>query len=185
MVCKAENIEYVTLYRKVCWTSVAIKGAEWLTRLLWSDWYISEGCVTRFTLSFSFSSNLVNVIRLPEYVFLLKRNSWSRLATRIPKHSEKWKWKWSCSVMSLVTPWTIAYQAPLSMGFSMQEYWSCHGFLQGIFPTQGSNPGLLHRRQMVYRLSHQEGPQVSWTAVISNWKLLNWPSATVSQRLTW
>ena len=24
----------------------------------------------------------------------------------------------------LVTPWTAAYQAPLSMGFSRQEYWS-------------------------------------------------------------
>ena len=23
-----------------------------------------------------------------------------------------------------VTPWTVAYQAPLSMGFSRQEYWS-------------------------------------------------------------
>ena len=27
--------------------------------------------------------------------------------------------------------------------------------LQGIFPTQGSNPGLLHCRQILYRLSHQ------------------------------
>ena len=25
---------------------------------------------------------------------------------------------------SLATPWTAAYQAPLSMGFSRQEYWS-------------------------------------------------------------
>ena len=31
----------------------------------------------------------------------------------------------------------------------------CHFFLQGIFPTQGSNPGLLHCRQTFYRLSHQ------------------------------
>ena len=31
----------------------------------------------------------------------------------------------SCSVMSdSVTPWTVACQAPLSMGFSRQEYWS-------------------------------------------------------------
>ena len=31
----------------------------------------------------------------------------------------------SCSVMSdSVTPWTVARQAPLSMGFSRQEYWS-------------------------------------------------------------
>ena len=30
----------------------------------------------------------------------------------------------------------------------------CHFFLQGIFPTQGSNPGLPHRRQTFYHLSH-------------------------------
>ena len=28
-------------------------------------------------------------------------------------------------------------------------------FLQGIFPTQGSNPGLLYSRQILYQLSHQ------------------------------
>ena len=31
----------------------------------------------------------------------------------------------------------------------------CHFLLQGIFPTQGSNPGLLHCRQTLYHLSHQ------------------------------
>ena len=31
-----------------------------------------------------------------------------------------------------------------------------HSLLQGIFPTQGSNRGLLHSRQILYRLSHQE-----------------------------
>ena len=31
----------------------------------------------------------------------------------------------------------------------------CHFLLQRIFLTQGSNPGLLHCRQMLYRLSHQ------------------------------
>ena len=30
----------------------------------------------------------------------------------------------------------------------------CHALLQGIFPTQGSNPGLLHCRQILYSLSH-------------------------------
>ena len=44
----------------------------------------------------------------------------------------------------LCNPWTVAWQAPLSMGFSRQEYWSgLHALLQGIFPTQGSNPGFL------------------------------------------
>ena len=31
----------------------------------------------------------------------------------------------------------------------------CHFFLQGIFPTQGSSPSLLHYRQILYRQSHQ------------------------------
>ena len=30
----------------------------------------------------------------------------------------------------------------------------CHFLLQGIFPTQGSNPGLLYCRQILYQLSH-------------------------------
>ena len=38
-------------------------------------------------------------------------------------------------------------------GFSRQEY--CHCLLQGIFPTQGSNLGLLHYRLIPYHLSHQ------------------------------
>ena len=33
-----------------------------------------------------------------------------------------------------------------------------HSLLQGIFPTQGSNPGLLDCRQILYHLSHQGGP---------------------------
>ena len=40
------------------------------------------------------------------------------------------------------TPWIVAHQAPLSMGFSREEYWSGFAiFLRhGIFPTQGLNP---------------------------------------------
>ena len=34
----------------------------------------------------------------------------------------------------------------------------CHALLRGIFPTQGSNPGLLHCRQILYQLSHQGSP---------------------------
>ena len=46
-------------------------------------------------------------------------------------------WKWKVKVKSLgcvwllATPWTAAYQAPPSMGFSGQEYWSgCHCLLR-------------------------------------------------------
>ena len=49
----------------------------------------------------------------------------------------------SC-VQLFVTPRIVAHQAPLSMGFSRQEYWShCYALLQGILTTQGSNPHFL------------------------------------------
>ena len=48
--------------------------------------------------------------------------------------------------------WTIATRLLLSMEFSREEY-CCHSFLQKIFLTQGSNPGLLHCRQILYHLS--------------------------------
>ena len=42
--------------------------------------------------------------------------------------SNAWKWKVKVKSLSpvrhLATPWTAAYQAPLSMGFARQEYWS-------------------------------------------------------------
>ena len=38
-------------------------------------------------------------------------------------------------------------------------------FLQGIFPTQGSYPGLMHCRQILYQLSHKESPRIlEWVA---------------------
>ena len=61
-----------------------------------------------------------------------------------------WKWKWSHSVVSdslrlhglqptrLLSPWN-------SPGKNTGV--GCHFLLQGFFPTQGSNPGLLHPRQ--------------------------------------
>ena len=38
------------------------------------------------------------------------------------------------------------------------EWVGCHSLLQGIFPTQGSNLGLLHCRQILHCLSHQGSP---------------------------
>ena len=75
----------------------------------------------------------------------------------------------SCFIRVWLFPtlWTEAHQAPLSMGFSRQAYWSgLPSLLQGIFPTQGSNPHLLDfrtycikicilsRSQVIYRLEH-------------------------------
>ena len=41
----------------------------------------------------------------------------------------------------------------------------CHALLQGIFPTQGLNPGLLYCRQFLYHLSHQESSVMTSTMI--------------------
>ena len=72
------------------------------------------------------------------------------------KYGAKVKVMVAQSCLTLCDLWTIACQAPLSMEFSRQEYWNgLHSLLQGIFPTQGSNLGLLHCRQTLYHLSLQ------------------------------
>ena len=62
----------------------------------------------------------------------------------------------SCSVVSnslqphvLYSPWNSPGQ---NTGVGS------HSLLQGIVPTQGSNPGLLHCRRILYQLSHQGNP---------------------------
>ena len=95
-----------------------------------------------------------------------KDNRWSHHAIHLGKRLGFNQRRLKCSCIWLfATPWTVVCQAPLSLEFSGQGYWSgkkkrntgvdCHSFLQGAFPTQGSNPGLLHYRQILYHLSHQ------------------------------
>ena len=60
----------------------------------------------------------------------------------------------SCQL--LATPWTIARETPVSMGFSWQEYWS------GLpFPSTEDfpDPGILHCSQILYHLSYREDPK--------------------------
>ena len=52
------------------------------------------------------------------------------------------------SCLTLCDPWTVAYQATPSLGFSSKNTgMGYHFLLQGIFPTQELNLGLLHWRQ--------------------------------------
>ena len=58
-------------------------------------------------------------------------------------------------VWLFVTLWSVARQAPLSMGFPRQEHWSGLPFPPpGVFRTQGSNLDLLQCRWIFYHLSH-------------------------------
>ena len=74
-------------------------------------------------------------------------------------------------VRLLVTPWTLAHQTSLSMEFFRQEYGvGCHFLLQGIFPTKGSNPYLLHWQAVSLPLSQQGGPIPQSTKLYFNGK---------------
>ena len=54
-------------------------------------------------------------------------------------------------VQLFATPWTVARQAPLSMGFSRQEHWvGCHALLQGDLPNPGIEPASLTSTGKLY-----------------------------------
>ena len=62
--------------------------------------------------------------------------------------------------ISLATPWSVACQAPLSTGFSRQEY--CSGFpfpSPGYLPDPGIELSLLLYRWILYHLSQQGSPK--------------------------
>ena len=72
----------------------------------------------------------------------------------------KWKWKSLSRVQLFVTPWNSPGQNTEVDSLSL---------LQGFFPTQGLNPGLLHGRRILYQVSHKESPTVRKFCNKLNW----------------
>ena len=58
----------------------------------------------------------------------------------------------------------------------------CHVLLQGICPTQGSNPGLPHCRWILHRLS-QQGMLVDYNCAFSTVTLIDYCTGTKRERL--
>jgi len=66
------------------------------------------------------------------------------------------------SCLTLCDPMDCSLPSSSVHGILQARIWSgllCH--LQGIFPTEGSNPGFLYCRQILYSLSHKGSPSVS------------------------
>ena len=71
-------------------------------------------------------------------------------------------------VRLFVTPWTVGCQAPLSMGFSRQGYWSeFPGPSPGDFPDPEIEQRLLHCRWILYPLSHLGSLLEAWTRCLT------------------
>ena len=77
----------------------------------------------------------------------------------------------SC-VRLFATPWTVAHQASLSMGFSGQEYWSGYPFSsQGDFPNPGIEPGSPALQADSLPSEPQGKPKLVYKSVIQSIKI--------------
>ena len=78
----------------------------------------------------------------------MKKNNFTVDKVKVKLLSRVWLFAipWTVACTRLLHPWDFLGK---STGVG------CRFPPQGIFPTQGSNPGLLHCRQTLYRLSHQ------------------------------
>ena len=70
--------------------------------------------------------------------------------------SQRLRLNWLSKNHYILLPKNWCNLAPLTWNFPSKNIGvGCHFLFQGIFPSQGSNPGLLHWRQILYHLSHQ------------------------------
>ena len=103
------------------------------------------------------------LIRAKAHVLLESQQSW--LSTALTQ--EHVCYAWLLNVSNSLWP-QGPYPARLlihgdSLGKNTGLGW--HVLLQGIFPTQGLNPGLLHCRRILYHLSHKGSPRIlEWVA---------------------
>ena len=68
-------------------------------------------------------------------------------------------------MLNLATPWTVALQVPLSMGFPRQEYWSGVSLPSPVdLPDPGIKPTSPALQADSLPLSHQESPSGQWWA---------------------
>ena len=116
-----------------------IKRDEQMSRRLWIS------CLRGKSWSLAYFSNLSQFSNLPKNI----STDWKK---RLGPHREgpcstmagckEKKVKSFSHVRLFTTPWTVARQAPLSMGFSRQEYWSGLPFPSpGDLPIPGIKPG--------------------------------------------
>ena len=66
------------------------------------------------------------------------------------------KWELLSHVQLFVTPWLYSPRNSPGQNTGVGSL----TLLQGIFPTQGLNPGLPHCRQILYQLSHKGSPKI-------------------------
>ena len=114
--------------------------SRWCHRAISSSVVPFSSCLHSFPASGSVSYNRHVWVVQPSDL-----NTFQRLHVQTSSHWALCVHEPSSHVWLFATPWTAAHQAPLSVEFSRQEYWSgCHFLLRRLFLIQGSNPRFLH-----------------------------------------
>ena len=116
-----------------------VARTEWLSD--WTDEFIIS--IYNIFLCFNQMGKWINLISNPKKVILARKIYWGeQMESTTPEEDEinfihhPYVHAWVLSHVRLfVTPWTVIHQAPLSMGFSRQEYWS-----ELPFPSPGDLP---------------------------------------------
>ena len=87
---------------------------------------------------YDYTVEVMNTLKGLDLVDIVPEKIWMEVCNII----QEVKVKSLSHVLLFTTPWTVAYQAPLSVGFSRQEYWS-----RLPFPSPGDlpNPGIESR----------------------------------------
>ena len=186
MLCACEHQRIIVMVqRKIYWWRIKPKGFPpvisgccllGVTECLWvgEPEYNQEACLYRVFLETSGKKKKRNLYLSGSNISLAFLFSF-KISTLSPNFGFVNYLLYISVTFSLVsnsaTSWPIARQAPLSMGFPRQEYWSGWAFPSpGDLLAQESNPGLLHCRQIL--LSHrsiQSQNPVSFTSV--TWKI--------------
>ena len=122
-------------------------GHNWATELNWDTWVHHGYLWSRYQY---YTAGLI-LEREPS-IPMLRNDTWEWKVGKegevshdvrggVNTQKEK-KVKWLSHVWLFATPWTVAYQAPPSVGFSRQEYWSGLPFPSpGDIPDPGIEPG--------------------------------------------
>ena len=125
---------------------------------LYSSWGRKESDTTE-RLNWTESSQMVKIEG--EKSFIIMKQKQHKCLLSLKRNMKGIKWKSFSHVQLFATPWTVAHQAPLSLEFSRQEYWSglpCPA--PGDLPNPGVEPRSLACQWILSCLSHQGSPRI-------------------------
>ena len=152
------------------------KWKQWQILFSWAPKSLrTVTAVMKLKMLVSWKTNLDSILKSRDLILLTKVHIVKAMLFQVVMYE--------CAMLNY--PLCLTLCDPIdcsSPGSSDHEYSSgkntgmdCHALLQGIFPIQVSNPGLLHCRLILYHLSHQGRPRILQCVVYPFSRWSSWP----------